>query len=92
MARKAKSPVTDIGHVRIPSQLHECLCSFFGELKLRVLEAAARRAAARTTDGLAVVMNEEDVLEAAGASLATAFTDLEVAVKPCETAHARQPS
>jgi hypothetical protein len=92
MALDAKLGLDGLEKVRIPGGIHGCLDTFLGDLKLRILEAATRRAATRATDAESPIVSVDDVLHFARAMFADASSDLEKALRQHEKRHVRNAS
>ena len=92
MALDAKLSLDGLEKVRIPAGLHGCLDTFLGDLKLRILEAATRKARTRSADVDSPVVSMDDVLQFARAMFAEASSELEDAFRQHETWHVRNAS
>ena len=92
MALDAKLGLNGLENVRIPGGIHGCLDTFLGDLKLRILEAATRKAAMRATDAESPIVTVDDVLQFARAMFAEASSELEKTLRPHETRHVRNAS
>jgi hypothetical protein len=92
MALEAKGGSSGLEKVRIPGGIHRCLDNFLGDLKLRILEAACRKARVRAVDPEATVVSVDDVLNCVRVAFAEASSELEKALRQHETRNVRNAS
>jgi hypothetical protein len=82
----------ELSDVRIPPELNARLDRFFSELKLRVLQGAARRASVRKNATGPCTLQADDLITTATGALAEARAELERAFSPRESQHVRRTS
>ena len=92
MALDAKLGLNGLEKVRIPVGIHGCLDTFLGELKLRILEAASRKAGVRATGAESPVVTVDDVLHFARVMFTEASSELENALRQHENRRVRNAS
>ena len=90
MASKAKLSRERLDRVRFSSELFRRLGRFFSSLEVKILKAAARRAATRVGDSGYEHVSEQDILHSAQLLLPGAVSDLADAMGQHETSYVRR--
>ena len=92
MRKEVAQESSDVGRIRVPSDLNASLDRFFSDLKLRILDKAVRCASSRTGANNIGTLRKEDLVATAHEALAGAATELHNALSPCESTHVRRAS
>ena len=92
MALDAKRGPKSLEKVRVPLAIHDSLDTFLGDLNLRILEAATRRASMRAPDAESPIVSGDDVLQIAATMFAEASPELEQVLREHATRRVRNAS